>query len=151
MRHSVVVSVCVSSMLTLAACSGGNSDAAVERKLKNVNVIDESNLNDVMLNAGDPREAVAYFQRASAEKPERIDLKRGLAMSLVRAKQVSQGVGAWKEVVGMEGATPDDSVELADALIRNDAWPEAEQVLGTIPPTHETFKRYRLEAMIADS
>lgn len=151
MRHSVVGGLCVSAMLALTACNGGNSDAAVERKLKNVNVIDESNLNDVMLNAGDPAEAVAYFQRASGENPDRVDLKRGLAASLIRAKQNSQGVAAWKQVVEMEGATLDDRVELADAQIRDDKWPDAEQTLSTIPPTHETFKRYRLEAMIADS
>jgi len=50
----------------------------------------------------------------------------------------------------MDGTTPDDQVDLADALIRANRWPEAEAILDTIPPTHETYKRYRLEAMIAD-
>jgi Flp pilus assembly protein TadD len=50
-----------------------------------------------------------------------------------------------------EGATYDDKVEYADALIRTNNWDKAESVLNTIPPTHETFKRYRLEAMIADT
>ena len=30
-------------------------------------------------------------------------------------------------------------------------WDEAEKVLDQVPPTMESFKRYRLEAMIADS
>ena len=30
-------------------------------------------------------------------------------------------------------------------------WAKAETVLDSVPPTHETFKRYRLEAMVADS
>jgi len=51
----------------------------------------------------------------------------------------------------MKGATADDSVDLADALIRNNDWERAEQVLDSVPPTHESFKRYRLEAMVADS
>ncbi|MEL7012657.1 MAG: tetratricopeptide repeat protein, partial [Pseudomonadota bacterium] len=36
-------------------------------------------------------------------------------------------------------------------LIRNGDWDEADAVLDAIPPTHETFHRYRLEAMVADS
>ena len=44
-----------------------------------------------------------------------------------------------------------DRVELADALIRTNDWPGAEAELNKIPPTFETFERYRLEAMVADS
>jgi len=36
-------------------------------------------------------------------------------------------------------------------LIRSNQWDRAEAELNKVPPTHETFKRYRLEAMIADS
>jgi Tfp pilus assembly protein PilF len=51
----------------------------------------------------------------------------------------------------MPGATQDDRVGYADALIRAGQWDRAEQVLDGVPPTHETYRRYRLEAMIADS
>jgi Tfp pilus assembly protein PilF len=47
--------------------------------------------------------------------------------------------------------TDDDRVEYADALIRANDWTAAEAELNRIPPTHETYQRYRLEAMIADS
>jgi Flp pilus assembly protein TadD len=104
-----------------------------------------------MLTAADPKEAVAYFQRATSEKPDRIDLQRGLAKSLVRAKSNTAAAAAWSRVTQMEGATRDDSVDYADALIRAGKWTQAEKVLDAVPPTHETFKRYRLEAMIADS
>lgn len=40
---------------------------------------------------------------------------------------------------------------LADALVRANRWDEAERTLNAIPPTHESFDRYRLEAIIADS
>jgi Tfp pilus assembly protein PilF len=40
---------------------------------------------------------------------------------------------------------------LADAQIRANQWDRAKATLNTVPPTHETFDRYRLEAMIADS
>jgi len=65
MRHPILISLCVAGSFGLSACEK-NSDAEVKRALKDVNVIDESNLNDVMLTVGDPNEAVAYFQRASA-------------------------------------------------------------------------------------
>ena len=47
-----------------------------------MNVIDETNLNEVLLTAADPNEAVTYFQGAAAKNPDRIDLQRGLAISL---------------------------------------------------------------------
>jgi len=105
----------------------------------------------VMLTNSDPNEAVSYFQRATASQPKRIDLQRGLAASLIRAKRPTEAVSAWKKIVQLEDSEADDKVQLADAYIRNNQWQEAEEVLDSVPPTHETFKRYRLEAMIADS
>ena len=51
----------------------------------------------------------------------------------------------------MPGSTNEDRVDYADALIRANDWDAAKAELNRIPPTHETFKRYRLEAMVADS
>jgi len=149
MRHPLIVSLCLGGTLTLAACGSGEGD--VDRAMQTVNAIDENNLNDLMLTAADPKEAVNYFLRATKEQPDRIDLQRGLATSLVRASASAQAAAAWSKVVSMEGATNDDRVDFADALIRSGKWEEAEQTLDAIPPTHETYKRYRLEAMIADS
>lgn len=152
MQSTGLLTVCISSVILLSACGGQNAtDADVEKALKDVNVIDETNLNDVMLQVADPNEAVAYFQRTLASSPDRIDLRRGLAKSLVRAKKPAAAASAWKAVVGMPGATSEDRVDYADALIRSNNWDAAEAQLDRIPPTHETFKRYRLEAMIADS
>ena len=150
MRHPVLVTLCLGTAVGLSAC-GKSDDAQVNRALKSVNVIDETNLNDIMLTVGDPNEAVAYFTRASGENPDRIDLKRGLAKSLIRAQRPTEGAKVWAEVVAMPGATHDDRVDLADALIRANDWKAAEAELNKVPPTHETFQRYRLEAMIADS
>jgi Flp pilus assembly protein TadD len=150
MRHPIVVALGLTGILALSACNR-SGDAEVERAMQDLNVIDESGLNDVMLTVGDPNEAVAYFTRALEGDPDRIDLMRGLATSMIRAGQPSQAAGAWRAVVAHPEATWDDSVELADALIRTNDWEGAEQVLFGIPPTHETFKRYRLEAMVADA
>ena len=51
----------------------------------------------------------------------------------------------------LEGATNEDRVDYADTLLRAGDWARAEQELDKVPPTFETFKRYRLEALIADS
>lgn len=149
MRSVSILAVLVAGM-TLTACDQ-SGDAQVQRALRDVNVVDETNLNDVMLTVADPNEAVAYFQRASANDPGRIDLMRGLATSLVKAGRSAEAVEAWRAVVDHPEASNDDRVDLADALIRANDWEKAEAVLDAVPPTHETFKRYRLEAMIADS
>jgi Flp pilus assembly protein TadD len=150
MRHPIRFLLPVAGLIALAACEP-NGDAEVTRALQDVNVVDESNLNDVMLTVADPNEAVAYFQRSLAENPTRIDLMRGLGLSMIRAGRPVEAIPAWQAVVAHPEATPGDSVELADALIRANRWDEAEAVLDAVPPTHETFKRYRLEAMVADS
>ena len=150
MRHSIFVGLCLASAALLSACAE-SADETVERAFQDVNVIDESNLNDVMLTVADPNEAVAYFTRAVNENPDRIELQRGLAASLIRAKRTTEGAFAFRKVTTMEGATHDDHVDYADALIRSGDWAEAEKTLAAVPPTHETFKRYRLEAMVADS
>jgi Flp pilus assembly protein TadD len=150
MRQTGLIALCLTGTVALTGC-GGNSDAQVNRALKDVNVIDESNLNDIMLTVGDPNEAVAYFQKTAAANPDRVDLKRGLAKSLVRAQKPKEAASVWTQVVATPEGTNDDRVELADALIRANEWPAAEAELNKIPPTHETYQRYRLEAMIADS
>lgn len=150
MRHPILVTLCLGGAVALSGCEQATK-ADVERALADVNVIDESNLNDVMLTVGDPDEAVAYFQRASSAAPERIDLKRGLAKSLVRAGRADEAVKVWAAVVASDEATDADRVELADAQIRAGDWAGAEATLDKIPPTYETYKRYRLEAMVADS
>ena len=150
MRHPILATLCLSGTALLAACDSG-PDADADRALQTVNAIDDNNLSHLMLSAADPQEAVNYFRRATSEQPDRIDLQRGLAKSLVRAKSNTAAVPAWARVLEMDGATQDDRVDYADALIRAGKWNEAESALDAIPPTHETFKRYRLEAMIADS
>lgn len=150
MRHPGLVVLFLGSTVALSACQK-NSDAQVQRALKDVNVIDESNLNELMLTVGDPNESVAYFARASQQNPDRIDLMRGLGRSLVRAQKPSEAVGVWRKIVEHPDTTPEDRVMLADALIRSNQWPEAKTELNRIPPTHETFDRYRLEAMVADA
>jgi Flp pilus assembly protein TadD len=150
MRHSVLGTLCVVSIAALAACSDTDQES-VERAIQDVNAVDESNLSDVMLTVADPNEGISFFQRTLNDNPDRIDIQRGLAISYVRAKRFTEAVPAWTRVTKHKDSTPTDLVDLADAQIRAGQWEAAEETLDSIPPTHETFKRYRLEAMIADS
>ena len=150
MRNMIYCTLMVAGAFTLAACKDtGNAD--VNKAPSALNVIDESNLSDIMLSAADPNEAVAYFQKSANENPDRLDLQRGLGQALVRAGRATESLPVWKGVVANPQSEHSDLVDYADALIRANNWPEAEVVLDQIPPTYESFKRYRLEAMIADS
>ncbi|MET4101066.1 Flp pilus assembly protein TadD [Roseovarius sp. MBR-78] len=150
MRHPIRIILCVAGIAALSACEQTKGNE-VDRALRDINVVDESNLNDVMLQSSDPAEAVAYFQRAIAGDPDRIDLMRGLAKSLMRAGRATEAVVAWDKVTAHPDATDADRVALAEAHIRNNDWTRAAKVLDAVPPTFETYDRYRLEAMVADS
>ncbi len=151
MRHGFLVSACLAGALALSACGKQDGEETVERAFQDVNVIDESNLNDVMLTVADPNQAVNYFRDATKAEPERIEMQRGLAVSLIRAKRHTEAVAAWKKLAEMPGVTSEDQLGLADALIRTGDWEQAKGALNAIPPTHETYQRYRLEAMVADA
>ncbi|MFY0680585.1 MAG: tetratricopeptide repeat protein [Thalassovita sp.] len=151
MRHLLLVSIGLTAGLGLAACESTRGGDSVDRALSAVNAVDENNLSDIMLTVADPNEAVSFFQRSLKESPDRTDFKRGLAQSLVRAGRASEAVPAYKRLVQSPDAISDDSIDLADALIRTGQWDEADAVLDAVPPTVETYKRYRLEAMVADS
>ena len=86
MRHSLFVTLCLAGAVTLAACDKKPA-SEVNRAFRDVNVVDESNMNDIMMTVADPNEAVAYFKRTAADNPDRIDVQRGLAQSLVRARR----------------------------------------------------------------
>ncbi len=151
MRQQFLIPSIVMCGLILSACEKETEEEKVERTFQEINVIDETNLNEVLLTASDPNEAVTYFQGATAKNPGRVDLQRGLAISLTRAKRTTEAAAAWKKVTSMKGATNVDRVEYADSLVRAGNWDQARKVLDSIPPTFETFKRYRLEAVVADS
>ncbi|WP_375687216.1 tetratricopeptide repeat protein [Pseudooceanicola sp. LIPI14-2-Ac024] len=150
MRRSLIVTMCLAGTVTLSACNKSDP-SEVNRAFRDVNVVDESDMNDIMLTVADPNEAVKYFQRTSVDNPDRIDIQRGLAQSMIRAQRATEAVPVWAKVVANKDATNDDRVDYADALIRAGDWNKANEVLDQIPPTFETYKRYRLEAMVADS
>ena len=120
--------------------------------LKDVNVIDESNLNDVMLTVADPDEAVAYFTKTLQQNPDRIDLKRGLAKSLVRAKKPTEAAQVWRTVVAhpdSHAGRPGVAGRCADPLEQLDPRPRPNSTRSRRPT--KALTATGLEAMVADS
>lgn len=149
MRQLILMTLLSGSVFALSACDGSRQ-ANVTRAIDAVNAVDQKNVAELMLASGNPDEAVAYFAEQVERNPEDIANQRGLARSLVRAGRLAEAIPTWRKVAQHPEATQDDKVMLAEAHIRANDWAEAEAVLNTVPPTHETFDRYRLEAMIAD-
>lgn len=150
MRKVWMTPVYLLALASLNGCTQG-MHAQTARAIDSVATIDQENMAEMMLAVADPREAVQYFTTASQANPDRIIFRRGLARSLMRAGRAEESITAWRAVIEHPEATPDDRVELAEAYIRANDWPQAEATLNTVPPTHETYNRYRLEAMVADS
>ncbi|MCW1917375.1 tetratricopeptide repeat protein [Rhodobacter sp. KR11] len=151
MRHPNLVILCLLGTGLLAGCQKGVSRAQADRAVAEAQAVDQSNLTDIMLTVADPMEAVNYFKNALAVSPDKIDLKRGLARSQSRAGLYAEATGTLGDILSTPEATDDDRLALADVLIRSNEWGKAEGVLNAIPPTVETYERYRLEAMVADS
>ncbi|MEM7709412.1 MAG: tetratricopeptide repeat protein [Pseudomonadota bacterium] len=147
MRHPTMFALLIGGLLTLSAC--GQTD--VTRAVSGVAADEADTIRDIMLTVAEPDEAITFFKGRLQDEPHEIDHQRGLARSLVRGGRHTEAVQAWGRVIRNEDADHDDSVGLAEALIRTSDWAEARQVLDGIPPTYETFDRYKLEAMVADS
>jgi Flp pilus assembly protein TadD len=150
MRKVVMAPLCLVAASLVAGCDQG-MNAQTARAIDSVAAIDQQNMAEMMLAVSDPNEAVQYFSQASQANPDQVIFRRGLARSLMRAGRAEDSIPVWREVIAHSETVADDRVELAEAYIRTNDWAQAEAMLNTVPPTHETYNRYRLEAMIADS
>ena len=150
MRHAGFTALLLGGAVALSACVGSR-DASVARAVDSATRAEADSIREIMLTAADPAEAVTYFKGRAQADPGDLDAQRDLAGALVRAGRSTEALQAWEGVVAQPGATSEDRVNLADAMIRTSDWDGAKRVLDTVPPTHETFARYRLEAMVADS
>ena len=145
---SALTAACIGAVL-LSGCAG--QGAQTSRAIESLAQVDQENMAELMLAAADPREAVDYFTQAAEANPDSLLHQRGLARSLARSGSPERAVSVWQRVIAHPDSIPDDRVELAEAHIRLSNWDAAEAALNQVPPTHETFQRYRLEAMVADA
>ncbi len=116
-----------------------------------LSVLDAADMNDIMLNFADPDEAVIFFETSLNNEPDRLDLRRGLAKSLMNARRHAEAVLVYEQIDAAGLASNEDRLDMTDAYIRGGGWDEAQAQLNIIPPTYETYDRYRLEAIVADN
>ena len=140
----------LAATLAIAGCGVTDEDREAINSLDDLNVIDESNLNAIMLDFADPNQAVNYFQNALSRDPEKIEFQQGFARSLKRAGRSDEAVLAYRAMDAKGNLTDQDRLDYAEALIQTGEWEKGEGQLDAIPPTLETYDRYRLEAMVAD-
>jgi len=114
------------------------------------NVIDDAGLSNLLLSAGDPDQAVRYFEGASAEEPERADLRRGLALSYLRAGRYPEAARVYGQLDALGQAGPADLLEYAFVSIRLERWADAAALDARLPAGFDTARRHQLTAMIAD-
>ena len=152
MRSVRIIGLIAASALTLAACDELQlAGDPVQDALDAVSASDEAGLNEIMMTVADPEEAIAYFRRMAASEPANMDHRRALAASLVRGDRASEAVTVLSQIVNSEVGTDADRVNLVDALVRAGQWDAAYEVMAQVSDGHQTYQRYKLQAVIADA
>lgn len=68
MRHPGLIALLLGSAFFVSACEGSKQDS-VSRAIDSVIDVDNQNMADLMLSAGNPEEAVSYFQAQVERDP----------------------------------------------------------------------------------
>jgi Flp pilus assembly protein TadD len=113
-------------------------------------IIDEADLNDLMLSAADPSNAVKYFDQSLTREPDRADFRRGLAISLSRAKRYNEAARVFQELITLNQDQPTDRLEYAFVAMKLDRWDDVETLSQSFPDGLQTPRRYSIDAMVAD-
>jgi Flp pilus assembly protein TadD len=113
-------------------------------------IIDEANLNELMLTASDPSDAVDYFEESLVREPDRADFRRGLAISLTRDKRYNEAARVYQELITLGQDQPTDRIDYAYVTIRLDRWDDVKSLAQSFPDGLQTPRRYLIDAMVAD-
>jgi len=116
-----------------------------------LDVIAATDQTDIMLTLAQPDEAATYFRRKLGEEPGNETYMRGLAISLSRANRPQEAALAYDRLIEAGHANTDDRLVYSETLIKSGDIDKAEKQLASIPPTVESYKRYLLEAIVADN
>lgn len=139
--------MCIICAFLISGCEQMRENPSFDDDL---DVIDETGLNDIMLTMADPNDAANHFQRLMAREPDDPEHMRGLAVSLVRARRAAEAAPVYNRLIATGQATTQDRLLYAESLVAAGAIDQAEEQLDQIPPNIETYKRYLLEAIVAD-
>ena len=145
-RPVIVVSALMAGTL-LAACE---REKFADKDPLAKSIIEEGKLTDLLLTAGSPEESVTFFERALAAEPNRADYRRGLAISLARAKRYPESARVYQELITLNQAEPADRLEYAVVAARLEKWDETRSILAALPAGLDTSRRHMVEAMLAD-
>lgn len=148
MTHFSMKSLTAAACLTLTL--GGCQTLAEKKNPLGTNIVDQAKIGDLLLSAGDPAESVAYFEGALAKEPNRADFRRGLAISLGRAKRYPESARIWQEMIALGQAEPTDRLEYALISARTQKWDEVRNITSSLPGGLNTSRRHMLDAMLAD-
>lgn len=136
-------------LFAVAGCEAFSPDKpTLEGEL---DVIEATQQTEIMLTLAQPDEAVAYFRQKLGRDPKNETYLRGLAISLNRAQRPQEAALAYDALIDAGFANTEDRITYAETLIKTGEIDGAETQLAAIPPTVETYKRYLLEAIVADN
>lgn len=138
-------------VLPLALTLSGCESIAEKKDPIPKSVIDAGNLSDLLLAAGNPEESIQYFEAALAQEPDRADFRRGLAISLGRAKRYPEAARIWQEMTALGQDTPADRIEYAFVAARLQRWDDVRAVVNNLPASLQSSRRYLVSAMLADN
>ena len=142
--------ILAAALVTAGLLAGCEREALADKDPLAKSIIEEGKLTDLLLTAGSPEEAINFFERALKEEPERADYRRGLAISLARAKRYPESVRVYQELIALNQAEPADRLEYAVVSARLEKWDEVRSVLGALPEGFNTSRRHMVDAMLAD-
>ena len=147
-RHGRLLSAALLAALpALLGCEGGMAERPEPLA---GNIIDDAELGDLLLTTGDPEESVTYFENALAKEPDRADFRRGLALSLARAKRYPEAARVFGEMVARGEAEPADRLEYAMVAARLERWDDVRTIVAGLPPDMNSARRHMIDAMLAD-
>ena len=140
------------AMAALAAGLASCAPTNVEEKPDPLagDIIEEANLTDLLLAAGDPSDAVLYFERAVERNPDSYQARRGLAKSYAKAKRYPEAARVYEEMIAIGQAEPTDRLEYGYVAMRLERWEDAEAAAAALPEAMNTPRRHLLDALLAD-
>ena len=113
-------------------------------------IIEEANLADLLLTAGDPEDSILYFENAVERNPESAVARRSLAKAYEKGKRYPEAARVYEELIALGQAEPADRLEYGYLLMRLERWEEAEAAAAALPEAMNTPRRHLLDALLAD-